>query len=260
MIPPAATHTVESRRERIIDRLEHRGRVEVAELATELSVTEETIRRDLRALEDRGLLQRAHGGAIGAEVGLSRSRDDTDGRAAQSHAASRLVADGASVFLDAGPGCEALAAQLAPRAGIRIITTSVAVALAAVAAAERAEVYVLGGTVDSDAVLSGAWAREQLADLHLDMTFVEPSGLTPEGRLLMDDPERASLAVMAMDASESVAMLVGATALGAAGIARFAALEAIDHAVLGEGVELTIIHQLEDAGVAIVTPHRERAR
>lgn len=260
MTLPGTSPLVESRRELIIDRLAHRGRVEVAELATELSVTEETIRRDLQALEDRGLLQRAHGGAIGAEVGMSRPRDDTDGRSAQSRAASGLVADGASVFLDAGACCKALAAKIAGREGIRIITASVVVALSAVAAEERAEVYVLGGSVGSDAALTGAWAREQLVDLHIDIAFVEPSGLTPDGRLLLDDPERASLASSAIAASDSVAMLVEAATLGTTGLARFATLDVIDHAVLRDGIGHPIIQQLEEAEIAIVTLALERER
>ena len=52
------------RHQAILAKARHQGRVEVRSLAEELDVTPETIRRDLTALERRGLLHRAHGGAI----------------------------------------------------------------------------------------------------------------------------------------------------------------------------------------------------
>ena len=60
-----------SRRERILDELRRTGAVRVADLAGELGVAELTIRRDIGALADRGLLTRVHGGAT------LRSRLDT---------------------------------------------------------------------------------------------------------------------------------------------------------------------------------------
>jgi DNA-binding LacI/PurR family transcriptional regulator len=52
-----------ARRERIMEELRRTGSVVVRELATRLGVTEITIRRDITALADRGLVTRVHGGA-----------------------------------------------------------------------------------------------------------------------------------------------------------------------------------------------------
>ena len=52
------------RHRHIVDRLEAMGRVEVCDLAERLGVAQETIRRDLRVLEQQGHLQRVHGGAV----------------------------------------------------------------------------------------------------------------------------------------------------------------------------------------------------
>jgi DeoR/GlpR family transcriptional regulator of sugar metabolism len=56
----------EQRHSAIVERARRTGRVDVAELATEFDVTPETVRRDLTALERRGVLRRVHGGAIPA--------------------------------------------------------------------------------------------------------------------------------------------------------------------------------------------------
>ncbi|HRA51571.1 DeoR family transcriptional regulator, partial [Actinotalea sp.] len=55
------------RQQQILSRARQDGRVEVKDLADSLDVTPETVRRDLTALERRGLLRRMHGGAIPVE-------------------------------------------------------------------------------------------------------------------------------------------------------------------------------------------------
>ncbi|MEU4254569.1 DeoR family transcriptional regulator, partial [Amycolatopsis sp. NPDC026612] len=57
----------EERQRVFLDRARANGRVDVAELAAEFSVTTETVRRDLTVLERHGLLRRVHGGAIPVE-------------------------------------------------------------------------------------------------------------------------------------------------------------------------------------------------
>ena len=66
----------EQRQQRIVEQARQAGRVDVAELAAELAVTPETVRRDLTALERQGVLRRVHGGAmpverLGFEPGLA---------------------------------------------------------------------------------------------------------------------------------------------------------------------------------------------
>jgi DeoR/GlpR family transcriptional regulator of sugar metabolism len=57
---------VEERRRAILDRLRAAGKVAVEELAAAFSVSAPTIRTDLARLEEMGLLQRTHGGAVPA--------------------------------------------------------------------------------------------------------------------------------------------------------------------------------------------------
>ena len=54
----------DERRSLILDRLHTHGRVLAADLTAELAVSADTIRRDLRELDDAGLLRRVHGGAL----------------------------------------------------------------------------------------------------------------------------------------------------------------------------------------------------
>jgi len=58
------TPYADQRKNRIIDRLRSHGRVDATQVAEDLGVTGETIRKDLIALERQGLLRRVHGGAV----------------------------------------------------------------------------------------------------------------------------------------------------------------------------------------------------
>ena len=58
-----------ARYQAITDLLAAEGRVDVVDIANRLGVAQETIRRDLRAMESAGRLQRVHGGAVGIVTG-----------------------------------------------------------------------------------------------------------------------------------------------------------------------------------------------
>ena len=58
------TTDLSDREKLILNLLIEQGTVTVVELSKQLSVSEVTIRSDLRNLEDRGLLNRIHGGAV----------------------------------------------------------------------------------------------------------------------------------------------------------------------------------------------------
>ena len=67
------------RHQTILDLARERGRVDVRDLADQLDVTPETIRRDLTSLERRGLVRRAHGGAVPIErAALNRGIHDRE--------------------------------------------------------------------------------------------------------------------------------------------------------------------------------------
>ena len=57
----------------IVNRVDHVGSVSVHALAEQFGVAVETIRRDLRALEDEGYLKRTHGGAESLQDNVSVS-------------------------------------------------------------------------------------------------------------------------------------------------------------------------------------------
>src|SRR5690606_26714764 len=99
----------------IQDRLRQSGRVLAADLAQEFSVSEDTIRRDLRELAAAGLCARVYGGALSVTPGGTFARrmgEAPERKAALALAALAFIKPGATVFFDAGSTNMAIARSL----------------------------------------------------------------------------------------------------------------------------------------------------
>src|SRR5689334_25059661 len=98
----------EERQRRILARARSAGKVGVGEIAAELHVAPETVRRDLRSLEDHGLVRRTHGGAYpvesaGFETTLAfRATSHVPEKRKVAAAAVELLGDAETVFIDEG--------------------------------------------------------------------------------------------------------------------------------------------------------------
>ena len=160
----------------LLERVALLGRITVADAATRMRVSHETIRRDLRALEKAGHLRCVYGGAVVQRqdalqdqpltdrVRLHRQEKGLIGRTALA-----LVPEGASLFLDTGTTTLALAQHLTERKDLTVVTNSLDIARV-LAAAGLPQVSVTGGDVrGSDNALVGhatiAAVRGRLFDI-----------------------------------------------------------------------------------------------
>src|SRR5690348_18430079 len=96
----------DERRSLILDRIRNQGRVLAADLTTELGVSVDTIRRDLRELDEAGLLRRVHGGALprhgDASPFSTRARRAPEAKASIARRAAACVHDDQIIVLDGG--------------------------------------------------------------------------------------------------------------------------------------------------------------
>ncbi|KRA60493.1 DeoR/GlpR family DNA-binding transcription regulator [Rhizobium sp. Root651] len=123
----------EHRYEDILRALRGEGRIAVSPIATMLSVSEETIRRDLAELERRGLLRRVHGGAVQPRLDqeqplIERGKHNMRGKSRVAEIAATLISDGMSIFIDTGTTTLAFARRLIGK-NITVTTNSLDIAL-----------------------------------------------------------------------------------------------------------------------------------
>lgn len=137
------------RREAIHRALERQGRASVAELAREFGVSTVTVRKDLDALELRGLLTRVHGGATRTALKDEgsfpfRLRAAADQKRDIARRAARLVHSGDTIALDSSSSCHYLAQELLELRDLRVVTYSLATA-SLLLDRSSAAVFLLGG-------------------------------------------------------------------------------------------------------------------
>ena len=244
------------RHERIAALAAAEGRVSVHELAELFDVTQETVRRDLDALEAEGKLRRVHGGAIAMDR-LSMVEPSLSERQSQNQQQKQRIARTALRFLPR-TSTELLAEQLtawAPAAAaeeLLVITNAVPIAQRL---CNRPEVSleILGGRVrglTSAAVGSGVIA--QLQGLRPDIAFIGANGLHSRFGLSTPDALEAAVKTAMVQVAHRVVALVDSSKFEQETLVRFAALEAIDVLVTDQRPGAELAAALDQAGVDVV--------
>lgn len=243
------------RRETIAERLARGDRVLAADLAREFAASEDTIRRDLRALAAAGLCRRVYGGALpvapGAGPVSARAGVAADAKAALGAALAGLVAPGMTVFLDAG-GTTLAAARAIAAAGVTIITHAPLIAAALV---ERPGItlVLLGGRVDPVVGASvGARALAEAEGLRPDLALLGACGLDPEAGVTAHSVEDAAFKRRLASASASVAVAADRQKLGTAAAFPVIGVDACDVLALEASTPGDLLARFRAAGPRVL--------
>ncbi len=239
------------------------GAVSLRELARVVQTSEVTVRRDVRALEAEGLLDRRHGGAVlpggfSRESGLpQKSHLASAEKTAIADLAAGLVGEGEAVVVGAGTTTQELARRLARVPGLTVVTNSLLVAQA-LAHANRVEVVMTGGTLrGSNYALVGSGAEQSLQGLRVSRAFLSGSGLTAERGLSTSNMLSASVDRALVQAATEVVVLADHSKLGTDTMFQTVPTDAItrlvtDEPPAGEQRAEAELHALADRGVQVV--------
>ena len=246
----------EERRELILDRLQRDGKLVAAELSSDLGVSPDTVRRDLRELDEAGLLRRVHGGALPPAVGARpyavRLDHAPEAKAAIARATNRLFRDGQVILLDSGTTTLEVARALPSELEATVITNSPTIATA-LADHPSVEVAVLGGRLMKEGhALIGAATVAALQSVRADVLVLGVCSLHPEiGITVLDLEESYVKRAMIANAAE-VVVVSAADKLGSAAPYVIAPLEELTYLVTEEGAPPERITGFRAAGVEVI--------
>ncbi|WP_341729765.1 DeoR/GlpR family DNA-binding transcription regulator [Brooklawnia sp.] len=242
----------------IASRTRSDGRVDVASLAQELDVTAETIRRDLTALERRGILRRVHGGAVAVErVAIEQSfqeRESANAEAKKSIARAALaqIGDASSIVIDGGTTTALLAAMLPTDRELTVITHALPVATL-VAMRPNINLHLVGGNVRGRTLVSvGPWAINSLASIRADIAVMGTNGLTLEFGMTTPDISEAEVKRALARAARRLIVLADHTKIGRDELITVVPLEAIDTLVTDAAVDPELAADLASTGLTVV--------
>lgn len=171
----------EKRRNEVLEELGRDENISVNELAEKFGVTTETIRKDLRFWEEKGVLRKTHGGAVfSAEDTVrhisKRLVENVEAKNRLAEKALEYIPERGVVFLDSGSTMLCLAKRVNLLAGLTIVTNSIIIANTL--SESKNTILLAGGKVWGDTMGTvGLWATNALSSIRLDVAFVGCSGI-----------------------------------------------------------------------------------
>jgi len=249
----------EERQQAILTRAREAGSVDVDDLSTGFEVSQETIRRDLKTLEQAGMVRRVHGGAIAVErLAFEPALDERDRlmtgekEVIAQEAVSRLPESGASILLDAGSTTRRLAQVLPPDCGLTVVTNSPAIGLL-LAHRDDLTVMLIGGRLRTRTIATvDEWAIHATSLIHVDVAFMATNGLSTAHGLTTPDPAEAAIKRGMIGTADEVILLADHTKVDDDYFARFGDVADVDLLVTDSGLDDEATKQFLQAGLDVV--------
>ncbi|KKX28178.1 DeoR/GlpR family DNA-binding transcription regulator [Rhizobium sp. LC145] len=185
------------RKDLILDMLRREGQVVAKRAAEEFSLSEDTIRRDLREMAADGLLRRVHGGAMPISPDLpdlsARRVISSEVKRKLGAAAAGMVKPGQLIFLDGGTSTAEIARAL-PRSFAFTVATHSPTIAAELEHHPTAEVILIGGRLYKHSMVAvGAMPISQISLIRPDIFFLGATAIHPSRGLSTGDLEEAAV-------------------------------------------------------------------
>lgn len=227
----------DQRRQALVDLLAKKGFISIQDLAVELEVSEITIRRDLKVLQQQGLAQRVVGGgkaprSANEPAFMNKRVMQQAEKALIAETALTLIEPGMTIGLSAGTTTWTLAQRIRPGVqnleNLTFVTNSTNVALALKSHGWN-DIHLTGGHFRtlSDALV-GPLAEDSARKLHTDQLFLGVHGIDLTYGLSTPNLQEASINRVLMGQTESVVLLFDHTKWGIRALAHLATFEEVD--------------------------------
>ncbi len=244
------------RRQSLLDILRKQPGQRVPELAAALNVSEGTIRNDLTALEQQGLLTRVHGGAVlhpsdqfQNNSFLKRYQQNAPAKLAIAREAAALVQDGDSILLDASSTAYYFAKALAKHQRLRVMTNGFEVARE-LAGNTTNTVILIGGIVNNESSsVTGLLSEHIIEELHIQKAFLSCSGFSLECGMTEVHLAEAQLKRKVIDSSQELFALVDSSKFGKQDLTSFARPEKIRCLFTDQQLSAAWAERLQQAGI-----------
>ncbi len=245
----------EERKRSIVQYIDNHTRASVQELSRELGVSESTVRRDLKELEEARLLKRTHGGAVslrGAQYEPAVPEKEErllEEKQRIARKAAELVSEGDTVLLDGGTTTLQVARELKAFSRLTIITNSLLV-LAELKDSRHLDISITGGMLRPDTqAFVGPMTERSLEMIRVDKAFIGTNGLDArEGMTTPNMLEAATKRKMIAVAKQAI-LVADHSKIGQVSFCKFADLQELDRCLMDAQTPDSFLRDLRQQGV-----------
>jgi len=247
----------EIRQQALLQWIENSHYVSLEEIAERFHVTTQTARRDIADLEHRGKVRKLHGGVsqlapLDPVTYRQRRHDRADEKVRIAEAVVALIPDGATVFLDTGTTCEAIANALVSRERLHLVTYSLRSA-AIISEKTDFTLAVPGGFVRP---IDGGMFQEDTPEFirrfKFDYAIISVSGIDDDGDLCDDDHTEVAVVSAALGQAAHKLLAVDSSKFGKRAMVKLGSVRDVTALVTNEMPAPILARILEEANIPVI--------
>ena len=242
----------------ILKALSEHGSVRTKEIAAQLSVTDETIRKDFELLERQGFVVRTHGGVIPPKRAVreltltERQLMNREAKNEIAKAAARRIQPNETIFIDASSTALSIT-QYLPDFPITVVTNAHDVA-SAVGGMEHVDLVSTGGLYEARSrSYIGAVAEKALLRYNIHRMFFSGNGLDLQRGVSDGNSRQAAFKEHVIACAEDVCFLADASKIGQCSAFFFAECSDLTTLVTSKGADPAILDALKNLKVEVIS-------
>ncbi len=246
------------RQRELLSIINSRGIVSIQELAEQTEVSESTLRRDLRKLEQESQIRIGRGGVAalgGSSQSLGAVYMPQEHQAEKSRVgakAAELLEDNETVFFDCGSTILEMVKAVDPKCRFTCITNSLAVANA-MCDKPQVEVIILGGAVNvHDKSVTGSMAINNLREFHIDRYFLGAAGVSEDKGVTGFNLNLIEVRRRVVELCNQVTVIVDTAKFSKTGMSRVMSIDTVDRIVTNSEVPQEVQQMLENHNVELI--------
>jgi DeoR family glycerol-3-phosphate regulon repressor len=223
----------QDRQEQLLRTLEAQRNCGIGDLAAQLGVSEETVRRDVKELEAQGKVHKLHGAVRLPDNAFetpfdTRINEQFAAKAAIAQAATQLIRDNSAIFIDSGSTSLHVARALRGHRQLSVMTNAIDVAHE-LCSINNNRVFLAGGEVDRDyRAAFGTEAEAFLRRFTPEVAILSIGAVDLELGLMDFHLGEASIKRRMAELARSVLLVADATKLGKQGLVQTCPCDAVD--------------------------------
>lgn len=247
----------EQRYKEVLNLLEKKDTVKSSDLCRIFGISRETVRRDLEAMEAKGMLRRIHGGAMRVEQSHNpeffHEGESLPSQEAIARKAMEYIKDGQSIALDSGAASLALAKEIKDKfRSLTVVTNSLAMANE-LSDCEGITLVMTGGVyhAEEEAFVSDM-ATLIFSKINIDTFFLTTCGISVERGVTYRGMDEIHVQNAMLEASEQVIVIADSSKLGENSFVKMCGIEEVSVLITDSDAPMEQVEAFGNAGVNVV--------